>query len=484
MINLCAVIGNTLPVKCLVFALVLALVPNAYADTATAQAALKQAEGLAKQNKWAEACPLFEASYNAEAQLAVLLQLADCHERIGRTATAWAEFNDAVGLARSKGDKREADAQKRANALKLRLAKLRLKPPKTEIPGLFVRRGNVDITVLVGGDIPIDPGEHELSASAPGYVEWKHKINVGPTTVTEVEIPALERVVVKPVETAPAISEGTLKIKSEPNAEILVDGLVVGTGSYEGKVKAGGHTVRVTADGMRAYQGELFVGANETRTIDIPLERAVVAAPVVVVAPAEDDNSPSFELAANIAPGFKNRNDKPFVLAMRAEAALRLGRRVNFGFFVEYGQISTGNACGFDMPGPMPETPFDYGPRNQFLWCRYMMPGLQLYVHVRPDSKIDPYVGIAPGFRFGFARWREYSAGVEQGEREEFFPAIVAGVRAGVDYHPRGSSEGWVIGGYFESAITGIGDEAAREYDREGQQFVSFFAGVRTGTAF
>ena len=38
------------------------------------------------------ACAKFEASLQLLDQLCVLLNLADCHERQGRTATAWAEF--------------------------------------------------------------------------------------------------------------------------------------------------------------------------------------------------------------------------------------------------------------------------------------------------------------------------------------------------------------------------------------------------------
>src|SRR5262245_18824387 len=94
-------------VKRLAFVLLAAAATPVQADSATAQAAFTQADALAKQGKWAEACPLYEASYQADPQLGALLYLAECHERIGKTATAWAEFNDAIDLARQRGDVRE-----------------------------------------------------------------------------------------------------------------------------------------------------------------------------------------------------------------------------------------------------------------------------------------------------------------------------------------------------------------------------------------
>jgi hypothetical protein len=464
-------------------ALLVAVPLRAGADPATAAAAFKQADELRKQGKWADACPLFEASYNADPQLGVLLHLADCHEHVGRTATAWAEFNDAVGLAHAKNDPREAAARKRADALTPKLAKLRIAAPKTVVSGLVVRRGTVDITALVGGEIPLDPGEHEIVASAPGFTEWRQKVTVQPGAVADLQIPALEKVVVKPVETVPEVHEGTLKITSAPGSQILIDNDVVGTGTYEGKLKSGGHTLRIVAGGMRPYQSEVFIGDNEARTIDVPLEKDVVAGPVVVQAPP--DIHPAFELAVDAGLGVKARADNPLVALARAEAAFRFGKRVNFGIYAEYGSIDTSGRCGFDMPGPTPMTPYDFGPRTQFKSCWYVMPGLQLLIHILPENKIDPYIGLSPGFRFGFAEWTEYNGGAPQGTRSDFFPAIVATIRAGVDYHGNGTPKGWRVGGFIDTAFTVIGDEASDQYSKSPTfAWVTIFAGVRTGTAF
>lgn len=465
------------------FALIRLLAPApALADEATATAAYKQAEELAKQGKLTEACPMYEASYHADPKLGALLHAADCQEKIGRTATAWAEFNDAVELAHKVGDPREDLAKRRATALEPKLAKLHLTPPKQLIPGLSVKRDGADITILVGTDIPLDPGDHQIVASAAGYQDWTKTVSIAAPGVVAVDIPVLDKQVVEPPK--PVVHEGTIKITTLQNAEILLDQQHVGTGSYEAKVKSGGHTLRVVAGGMRPYQAEVVVGDDETRTIDVPLEKEpepVVIKQIVAGPPPED--LPGYEVGVTLAAGVKLRNDNPLLTVIRPEIAFRFGHRTNFGLFAEYGQIAKGNACGFDMPGAKPTTPFDFGPRNQFTNCSYLMPGIQLFIHVLPQSKIDPYIGLAPGFRFGFVEYTPYVGGVAQMSQHEMFPAIVANVHVGVDYRPRGPKDNWQVGGYLQAAITVIGDEAAKDagYDNNNAStFLSMLAGVRT----
>jgi hypothetical protein len=467
-------------------ALVATVTPARADDKATAEAAYDRAKQLVKAGNYAEACPLFETSYHADPQIGVLLNLADCHENVGRTATALSEFREAIEITRKRGDTREAYAQSRADALAPKVPKLHLVPPAKPIAGFAVRRDTTDVTVLVGTDLPVDPGEHELVATAPGYKTWTKKITVAADgATTSVELPALDKEPDKvAVVEKPAVHEGTLTIVSKPGAEILLDSEHVGIGRYEGKVKSGGHTLRVVADGMRTYQSEIFVGIDETRTVDVPLEKETVIGAGGGGSRAPTDDGPGFELGASTATGVKLNGDQPLVVAQRAELAFRLGRRVNFGLFVEYGSISTGNACGFDMPGPLPSTPFDFGAHNQFTRCTYVMPGLQLYVHVLPKRAIDPYVGITPGFRFGFVDWKPYVGDMALPARSEIFPGIVSGIRAGVDYHPTPSFRAWEVGGFVEASITIFGQESTHDTNHNGKTFTSLFGGLRSTVAF
>ncbi len=452
----------------------------ARADEATGLAAYQQAEQLAKQGKWAEACPLYDASYRADPQIGVLLHLADCHEQVGRTATAWAEFTDASELAHAKGDTRESYAKGRADALVPKLAHLRLTPPAKPVPGLIVQRDTTDVTALIGTDMAIDPGDHELVATAPGRVDWHHPVKIGGAGSTAtIAIPELAVVAVKPAPpTAP--SEGTLVVISEPTAHILVDDHDVGVGRFEGKVKSGEHSLRVIADGRRPYQAEIVVGEAEKRTMDVPLEREMM----VVQAP--EPEGPSFEFGTSMAAGKKLRGDRPGEIAYRVEIALRRGRRVNFGAYLESGTIQAGGACGTDIPGPTPATDFDFGPRNQFTKCSYLMPGLQIYIHVLPGRRVDPYFGFSTGFRFGTYDYNTFVGTMQQPvtDNRGVYAGGVIGVRVGVDFHPVASFRAWQIGGFVDAEITAIGDEANKDQNEGPQSYVSLFGGVRSTLAF
>jgi len=467
-------------VKRLVAALLL-VATNARADEATATAAYKQAEDLAKQGKLVDACAMYEASYHADPKLGALLHAADCQEKIGHTATAWAEFTDAIELATKLADPRVEVARKRASALEPKLAKLHLAPPKQLIPGLTVKRDGADITVLVGTDIPLDPGDHAIEASAAGYQTWTKTVSISTPGKVEIEIPVLDKQVVEPPK--PVVHEGTLKITTLPNAEILLDQQRVGTGSYEARLKSGGHTLRVVAGGMRPYQSEIVVGDDETRTIDVPLEKEPEPVVIKQLVEAPVDERPSYEVGVSLGGGVKLRHENPLVTVLRAEIGFRFGKRTNFGFFVEEGEIDKSNACGLDMAGAIPATPYDIGPRNQFTECRYLMPGMQLMVHVLPDSAIDPYVGLAPGFRFGFISYTPYIGGaVQQMSVSDILPAIVGNIHAGVDYRPRGAKDNWQVGGYVDASVTAYGDEASHDqgYNKGGQSYLTLLFGART----
>jgi len=169
-------------------------VGHARADVAAAQTLYDQAKQLEADGKYADACPLFEASYKADAQIGVLLNLADCHDKIGRTASAWVEFRDAADMAAKRGDNRESYARDRAAAIAPRLDKLRISAPASVVPGLSVTRDGADVTALIGTDVPVDPGSHVVEASAPGYKSWKQTVAVqGDGSTVDVPIGTLDK---------------------------------------------------------------------------------------------------------------------------------------------------------------------------------------------------------------------------------------------------------------------------------------------------
>src|SRR6185369_4715015 len=104
-------------------ALVLALTAPAFAeasssDKAAAEALFDEGRRLAQAGKFAEGCPKLEASQKLDPALGTLLNLADCNEKLGKTASAWAQYREATSLARAAGSaEREKFASDRSKAL-------------------------------------------------------------------------------------------------------------------------------------------------------------------------------------------------------------------------------------------------------------------------------------------------------------------------------------------------------------------------------
>ena len=132
----------------------------AAADKPAAEAAFAEAKKLVAAGKIAEACPKFEVSQKQDPQLGTLLNLADCHERLGKLATAWAEFREAMELAKNRRDDRESYATERSEKLAPRLAHVTLVSFSAQ--NLSVWLDGRDVTALVGVRIPVDPGEHVI----------------------------------------------------------------------------------------------------------------------------------------------------------------------------------------------------------------------------------------------------------------------------------------------------------------------------------
>src|ERR1041384_2645492 len=100
------------------------------ASNALAEQLFNQARDLVKANKWAEACPKFEASLRYDPVLGTRLNLATCYEHIGRLASAWGLYRESIDAAKKAGDTKRADyAQKQATAPQPRLPQLATSAP-------------------------------------------------------------------------------------------------------------------------------------------------------------------------------------------------------------------------------------------------------------------------------------------------------------------------------------------------------------------
>ena len=142
---------------------------------------------------YAAACDKFSSSRKLDDGLGTTLNLAQCYEKLGRTASAWAEFRDAAARARQTGARdREQYARDRVAALEKKLSRLTLTADKIEPDERISRDGVVVDRAVLGTPIPVDPGFHVVEAVATGKKKWSVVIDVRPSSQMAVVIPVLE----------------------------------------------------------------------------------------------------------------------------------------------------------------------------------------------------------------------------------------------------------------------------------------------------
>jgi hypothetical protein len=164
-------------------------------DAAIAETLYQEGQTLMAAGKTAEACEKFAASHRLDPAPGTVLNLAACHEKLGKDATAWAEFKEAQALAARRGDKRREEyAAQKIEALEKHLHRVVIEI-LSPVPNMTV---TLDDKPLVreawGTGLALDPGLHKLEVSAPGFATWKREVNLGPSSGTDrIEVPKLEK---------------------------------------------------------------------------------------------------------------------------------------------------------------------------------------------------------------------------------------------------------------------------------------------------
>ncbi len=213
----------------LVFATALSFAQTSGADRASAEALFGEGVSLVAAGNYESGCRKFEASQALDATLGTELRLADCYERAGKSASAWATFKHAQGLARVQGQAdREQLARERVEALEPQLAYLSVTFEGARPPGLVVQRnGAVFPLASLGVAVPVDPGTQQLSASAPDHESWQETVDVGRGPgKTSLKIPALAENAARPVTPAPAPAAEKPAFSSTQRSAGIVTGAV------------------------------------------------------------------------------------------------------------------------------------------------------------------------------------------------------------------------------------------------------------------
>jgi hypothetical protein len=162
-------------------------------DRLSAEALFSEGLRLMQANDYAAACPKLSASYRLDPGIGTLLYLADCYESQGKTASAWITFREAVFLARKAGDaEREQAALEHADALRPKLTSLQLQMAKPPAGLTLILDDHTLAAEVLNVPLPVDPGVHQLVATAPNAVPWSQSFTIEPTaSVIPLTIPPL-----------------------------------------------------------------------------------------------------------------------------------------------------------------------------------------------------------------------------------------------------------------------------------------------------
>ncbi len=163
------------------------------AQTLAARTLFEEGRQLMSQGHHTEACVKFEESQRLRAGIGTAFNLAECYEKTGRSASAWSLYLRVAAETKAQGQaERERVARERADALAPKLARLRLSVSKP-VAGLAIRLDGEPMSEATWGiATPIDPGEHAVSAEAPGHQPWQGTAQVLDSAgEVSVEVPAL-----------------------------------------------------------------------------------------------------------------------------------------------------------------------------------------------------------------------------------------------------------------------------------------------------
>lgn len=118
------------------------------------------------------------------------------------------------------------------------------------------------------GTLPLDPemrvdfGNHKLVLKKKGFVD-----------ATETFAVTSPREFIVTLGLMPELRRGRLVVRASGGDSISLDGRFVGLGRFDGQVAAGNHQLKVQAEGARAFESRVLIDPDQTRFLEVTLER-------------------------------------------------------------------------------------------------------------------------------------------------------------------------------------------------------------------
>lgn len=233
--------------------------PLAESLTGMAKAEYEAGRVLYSDKDFANAVLKFQRAYELSNDPRLLWNVAVCEKNLRRYSRMLATIrryeHEAANVLTQEEREQAAEIIKTVEAFVSTL-ELRVSEEGAEV---FIDDDLIGTTPLAEAPI-VDVGTRRIRVTKPGFkdVALTREIAGGGTVLVEV---ALEE----------EIHRGRLIVSAGPNDFISIDGKPMARGTWEGWLPSGGHTLRVTAEGMQAYQSEVLIQDDQVRRIDIAL---------------------------------------------------------------------------------------------------------------------------------------------------------------------------------------------------------------------
>lgn len=151
-------------IRVLASCVAVAIASPAFADNSRAEELFKQAKKLMAEQRYADACPKFEASFDLDPGIGGELNIARCYEEWGKLGRAYRAYVDAEQQAKNANDPRAAKIHDLVAKLEPQVPRLLIRVPKTS--DFDDVRVTVDGTALSKSDLArpylVDPGPKQI----------------------------------------------------------------------------------------------------------------------------------------------------------------------------------------------------------------------------------------------------------------------------------------------------------------------------------
>jgi hypothetical protein len=155
-------------------------------DPAAAEALFRQGRQAVEAQNYATACPKFAESQRLDPAVGTLMNWAACEEKLGKLASAWQRWREAIDALPPKDD-RQTYAQQRVTEIEKRLPKLAVTLSGDSSAKVF--RDEVELgPASLGVPLPVDPGEHVVVVRLPGHAAQRMTVSVAEAESKKIEV--------------------------------------------------------------------------------------------------------------------------------------------------------------------------------------------------------------------------------------------------------------------------------------------------------